>query len=75
MIHRGPLAGVEGILVEQKNERRLIVSVNLLQRSVAAEVSLDWVRPVKEHFRVCYEAARVAASQAVDSSPHPFSAS
>jgi transcription antitermination factor NusG len=46
-IMRGPLAGVEGILLEMKNEYRLIVSVHLLQRSVGAEVSLEWVEPVK----------------------------
>lgn len=44
-IQRGPLAGVEGILVAVKNEHRLVVSVNLLQRSISAEISLDWVTP------------------------------
>jgi len=38
----GPLAGVVGILQDFRNEHRLIVSVHLLQRSVAVEVSLDW---------------------------------
>ena len=46
VIERGPLSGVEGILQEVKNRYRFIVSVNLLQRSVAAEVEADWVRPV-----------------------------
>jgi transcription antitermination factor NusG len=64
IIDRGPLAGVEGILLEQKNERRLIVSVHLLQRSVAAEVSLDWVRPAKDSCRIPFEAAcRAVARQ------------
>ena len=37
----GPLAGLEGILVKARPEKGLLVlSVNLLQRSVAAEV--DW---------------------------------
>jgi transcription antitermination factor NusG len=61
IIYRGPLAGVEGILLEQKSDRRVIVSVHLLQRSVAAEVSLDWVRPVKESFQIRFEAAQRAA--------------
>ena len=47
VIERGPLAGVEGILEEVKGKCRLIVSVNLLQRSVAAEVDRNWVRPVR----------------------------
>lgn len=41
----GPLFGIEGILVEVKNQRRLIVSVHLLQRSVAVEVDRDCIGP------------------------------
>lgn len=47
VIERGPLAGVEGILEEVKGKCRLIVSINLLQRSVAAEVDRHSVRPVR----------------------------
>ena len=47
VIERGPLAGVEGILEEVKGKCRLIVSINLLQRSVAAEVDRYSVRPVR----------------------------
>jgi transcription antitermination factor NusG len=46
VMERGPLRGIEGILQEIKSQYRFIVSVNLLQRSVAAEVESDWVRPV-----------------------------
>ena len=49
VIERGPLCGIEGILLEIRNHCRFIVSVNLLQRSVAAEVEPDWVRPVGSH--------------------------
>ncbi|HYP13328.1 MAG TPA: UpxY family transcription antiterminator [Bryobacteraceae bacterium] len=45
-VERGPLAGVEGILLERAGDNRLIVSVHLLQRSIATEVDLEWVRPV-----------------------------
>jgi transcription antitermination factor NusG len=45
LIERGPLTGLEGILVELKGTRRLVVSINLLQRSVSAEVDRHWVRP------------------------------
>src|SRR5713101_4586314 len=45
-IERGPLSGIEGILVAVKTGYRLIVSVSLLQRSVAAEIDGDWVRPI-----------------------------
>ncbi|MCC7176737.1 MAG: UpxY family transcription antiterminator [Bryobacterales bacterium] len=37
-IEYGPLAGVEGILAQLKDAWRVVVSVELLQRSVAAEV-------------------------------------
>jgi len=38
----GPLKGLEGILVEDK-KTRLILSVTLLQRSVAVEIDREWV--------------------------------
>jgi len=47
LIERGPLAGMEGILAEEKGQCRLVVSVHLLRRSVAAEVDRTWVRPVQ----------------------------
>ena|SRR6202790_5580310 len=52
LIERGPLAGVEGILEEVKGKCRLIVSINLLRRSVGAEVDRHWVRPVKTSNRI-----------------------
>jgi transcription antitermination factor NusG len=42
----GPLAGLEGCLVEVRKQHRLVVSVTLLQRSVAVEIERDWVAPV-----------------------------
>jgi len=45
-ITRGPLADVEGILVRTKpNRGLLVVSVDLLRRSVAAHVDCTWVVP------------------------------
>jgi transcriptional antiterminator NusG len=46
VLERGPLAGVEGILQKIKKTFRLVVSVQLLQRSVSTEVDRAWVRPV-----------------------------
>lgn len=45
-LERGPLAGIEGILVEARKEQRLIVSVTLLQRSVAVGIERHWVTPL-----------------------------
>lgn len=46
LIERGPLVGVEGTLVEIKTRLRLVLSIELLQRSVAAEVDRAWIRPI-----------------------------
>jgi transcription antitermination factor NusG len=40
-IEKGPLAGIEGIVVSAKGSWRVVVSITLLQRSVAAEVELN----------------------------------
>ncbi|MBZ5634646.1 MAG: UpxY family transcription antiterminator [Acidobacteriia bacterium] len=48
LIERGPLTGVEGVLQAIKGHLRLVVSINLLQRSVSTEVDRSWVRPVKK---------------------------
>jgi transcription antitermination factor NusG len=45
-LEEGPLAGLEGLLVEVRNKHRLIVSVSLLKRSMAVEIDRDWVRPL-----------------------------
>jgi transcription antitermination factor NusG len=43
-IVHGPLASVEGILLKTKPDKGLlVVSVELLQRSVAVEVDCTWV--------------------------------
>jgi len=42
-VKSGPLAGIEGILVRKKNFFRLVVSVELLQKSVAVEVDVSTV--------------------------------
>jgi transcription termination/antitermination protein NusG len=46
-IAEGPLAGVEGILVRNRSKQGLLVlSVDLLQRSVAVEIGCEAVDPV-----------------------------
>jgi transcription antitermination factor NusG len=42
-VERGPLAGVEGILVGLRRHYRLVVSITLLRRSVAVDIEGDWV--------------------------------
>jgi transcription antitermination factor NusG len=38
-INRGPLEGVEGILVRKRSSIRLVLSVELIQRSIALEIN------------------------------------
>jgi transcription antitermination factor NusG len=44
-IREGSLAGVEGILVDIKNSWRIVISVDLLQRSVAVELDRAAIEP------------------------------
>jgi transcription antitermination factor NusG len=39
----GSLEGLEGILIRQKTEWRLVVSINMLQRSISVEVNRDCI--------------------------------
>ena len=43
-IRRGPLQGVEGTIIRKANRCLLVISVHLLGRSVAAEVSAEDVQ-------------------------------
>jgi transcription antitermination factor NusG len=42
----GSMAGVEGILLYEKGSHLLVISIELLQRSVAIEIGRDCVRPL-----------------------------
>jgi transcription antitermination factor NusG len=59
-IQKGPLAGVEGILQEFKGNYRVVVSISLLQRSIAAEMDGTWIKginslplPTKSYAAMC----------------------
>jgi transcription antitermination factor NusG len=43
-IESGPLQGLKGILLEVRGTRRLVLSVSLLQRSVAVEIDIALVK-------------------------------
>jgi transcription antitermination factor NusG len=43
---RGSLHGIEGILVRKKNQFRLVLSVDMLAKSVAVEIDVTDVEPV-----------------------------
>ncbi|MGH9717551.1 MAG: transcription termination/antitermination protein NusG [Candidatus Acidiferrales bacterium] len=46
-IDSGPLRGLEGLLVELRGSHRLVVSVSLLQRSVAVEIDSALVKALR----------------------------
>ncbi|MBZ5678031.1 MAG: NusG-like protein [Acidobacteriia bacterium] len=50
-IDRGPLAGLDGVLTRLDGGHRLVVSVSLLQRSVAVQVDRAWVREISNTAR------------------------
>jgi len=56
-INRGPLAGVEGIVLASKNRSRLVVSVEMLRRSVTVEIEYDWAEPSKPAYSRSTECA------------------
>jgi len=47
-VNHGSLSNLEGILINFKGSHRIVLSVSLLQRSVAMEIDLSWVTPVNE---------------------------
>jgi len=46
VVEHGPLTGAEGIVVRLKGSCRLVASLSILQRSVAAEIDREWIRPI-----------------------------
>jgi transcription antitermination factor NusG len=48
VVDRGPMAGAEGIVQILKNKYRLVISVSMLQRSVAVEIDRECLKPVKQ---------------------------
>src|SRR5579872_95329 len=46
-IMRGPLTGIEGILVRKKGLSRLVLSIGLIERAVAVEVNIGEIEAVR----------------------------
>jgi len=45
-IQHGPLAGLEGIVLRRRNNFRVVLSLELIQRSIAVDVDAAEVRPI-----------------------------
>jgi len=52
-IECGPLCGLEGVLLDFRGHHCLVLSVTLLQRSVAVRVDKAWTRPVPAQHQPC----------------------
>ena len=50
-ISAGPLAGREGILKRWKGDLRVVLSIDLIQRSILVDVEASWVEPVGHQLR------------------------
>ena len=46
-INSGPLEGLRGILLRKKGKLRLVVSVDLIMRSISIDVDASEVEPIK----------------------------
>jgi transcription antitermination factor NusG len=65
-IEEGPLQGMSGIVVRIKSGLKLVLSVQLLQRSIAVEIDRSWIRATQapkaaEHHRSTGELLDAAA--------------
>src|SRR4051812_14795861 len=49
-IHKGLLTGLEGILIRTKGDYRVVLSVEMICRSVAVEVNTDSIAPLSSAF-------------------------
>ena len=45
-VQSGPLAGMEGVILRRKSRTRLVISFELIQRSMAVEIGEEDLRPV-----------------------------
>jgi len=52
VVEDGALAGLQGILIRTKDSSRIVLSLTLMQRSVAVELDRDGVRPVQRPGRL-----------------------
>jgi transcription antitermination factor NusG len=62
-IDSGPLRGLEGILIESRGRHKLVLSVTLLQRSVAVEIDSMSVTPISSN--PCDAVGRVSEAEPV----------
>jgi transcription antitermination factor NusG len=60
-IEHGPLCGLDGVLLDFRGHHRLVLSVTLLNRSIAVQVEDAWVTPIPQPPRAYTGPASTAA--------------
>ena len=70
-IKSGPLTGLEGILQRRKGKCRLVISIDLIARSIAVDVDASDVLPLREARSPRDEAAENAARTVIRGLGHP----
>jgi transcription antitermination factor NusG len=63
LVEQGALTGLAGLITDLKNGSRLIISINLLKRSVSTEIDRGWVKPIEptsKQYRHLFEALSVS---------------
>lgn len=48
-IHSGPMAGAEGVLVRKKNDVRVVLTLEMIMKSVMVEVEMNNIEPISAH--------------------------
>ena len=61
-IRRGPLQGMTGVVTRQKNSFRVVLTVDLVMKSVAVEVSVSDVEPIRQPAPVSYREMAFSAA-------------
>lgn len=49
IIQEGPLSGIEGTLLEVRQQSRVLISVSTVQRAVSVEIDRRWLRTIDPH--------------------------
>ena len=57
----GPLKGLAGTLLETRRNLRLVLSVELLHRSVVIEIEREWIAPLEPERSVLYRLASASS--------------
>ena len=51
-IHAGPLQGLEGVMMRNAKSLRVVITVHLIQQSIAVELDADAVEPVGDRMKL-----------------------